>query len=77
MSLIGNPSEDEIIKAWQKSMKDILETKTIPEANIYQCGTYKMHSLDEAKEIAKDVLDRGIKVMNNDELKLDESLIRS
>jgi S-ribosylhomocysteine lyase len=77
MSLIGNPSEDEIIKAWQKSMKDILETKTIPEANIYQCGTYKMHSLDEAKEIAKDVLDRGIKVMNNDELKLDESLIKS
>ncbi len=39
MSLIGNPSEDEIIKAWQKSMKDILrDSRQFPRANIYQGG---------------------------------------
>jgi len=77
MSLLGSPSEQEVIKAWEESMKDVLNTTTIPEANKYQCGTYKMHSLDEAKEIAKNVLDRGIGVMDNEELKLDLSKINN
>jgi S-ribosylhomocysteine lyase len=34
-----------------------------------------MHSLEEAKEIAKKVLDRGIGVMDNEELKLDDALL--
>ena len=74
MSVIGSPSEEEVAKAWETSMKDILEVKSqedIPELNIYQCGTCKMHSLKDAKAIAKSVLDRGIGIMNNEELKLD------
>jgi len=77
MSLLGSPSEEEVTKAWEKSMQDVLKTNTIPEANKYQCGTYTMHSLDEAKEIAQNVLDRGIGVMDNDELKLDLSKINN
>jgi len=77
MSLLGNPSEEEVIKAWKKSMQDVLKTDTIPEANKYQCGTYTMHSLTEAKEIAQNVLDRGIGVMDNEELKLDLSKINN
>ncbi len=76
MSLLGSPSEEEVVKAWEESMKDVLETDTIPEANKYQCGTYTMHSLDEAKAIAQNVLDRGIGVMDNEELKLDLEEIR-
>jgi len=78
MSLLGNPKDEDVVKAWQESMKDVLNVKSqadIPELNIYQCGTYKMHSLDEAKEIAKGVLDRGIGIMNNEELKLDLSKV--
>ncbi len=78
MSLIGTPSEEEVAKAWEASMKDVLSVKSqsdIPELNEYQCGTYTMHSLDEAKEIAQRVLDRGIGVMNNEELKLDLSKV--
>ena len=78
MSLLGAPSEEEVAKAWEASMKDVLNVKSqsdIPELNEYQCGTYKMHSLDEAKEIAQRVLDRGIGVMNNEELKLDLSKV--
>jgi S-ribosylhomocysteine lyase len=59
-------------------MKDVLgvkEQKDIPELNIYQCGTYKMHSLEDAKEIASKVLERHIGVMDNDALTLDESMI--
>ena len=73
MSLIGTPSEKEVSKAWEESMKDILKVQNqsqIPELNIYQCGTCAMHSLDEAKEIAQKVLNSGISVMDNELLKL-------
>jgi len=78
MSLLGTPSEKEVGKAWEKAMKDILEVRRkrdIPELNVYQCGTYKMHSLKKAKKVAKMVLKKGVGVMNNEELKLDSSLI--
>lgn len=54
-------------------MEDILTLKSeeeIPELNIYQCGTACMHSLKEAQEIARTVLDRGISIMDNEALKL-------
>ena len=76
MSLIGTPSEEEVAKAWEASMKDVLAVKSqneIPELNEYQCGTYKMHSLEEAQKVAKKVLERGIGIMDNEALKLDLS----
>jgi len=76
MSLIGEPTQEEVAKAWERSMEDILKTTSIPEANIYQCGSYKMHSLDEAKEIAKEVLEKGVGVMDNEKLKLDLDKIK-
>lgn len=74
MSLLGQPKEKKVAKAWKKSMKDILKVKSkkdIPELNVYQCGTYKMHSLKDAKNIAKKVLKQGIGIMCNKEIKLD------
>ena len=79
MSLLGSPKPKKVAKAWKKSMKDVLKVKKqsdIPELNIYQCGTYKMHSLDEAKEVAQNVLDRGIGIMNNEELKLSKKILK-
>ncbi len=79
MSLLGTPSEELVADAWEASMKDVLEVKSqddIPELNIYQCGTYKMHSLDEAKEIASKVLQRDIDIMDNEALKLDLSKVQ-
>ena len=78
MSLLGAPSEERVAAAWEESMKDVLnvkEQKDIPELNIYQCGTYKMHSLDEAKDIAATILRKDIDIMDNDALMLDESKI--
>ncbi len=74
MSLIGNPKLKDIVKAWKNSMNDILHVKSqndIPELNIYQCGTCHMHSLQNAQRIAKNVLHKGIGIMDNDELKLE------
>lgn len=76
MSLLGTPEPKRVVDAWKASMNDILHVKSekdIPELNVYQCGTYKMHSLDEAHTIATNILNSGIGVMSNDELKLDTS----
>ncbi len=79
MSLLGTPKKKEVVKAWEKSMKDVLKVKSqkdIPELNIYQCGTYKMHSLDDAQDIAKDVLEKGIGTMSNKKLKLSKKILK-
>lgn len=79
MSVIGTPSEEEVVDAWEASMKDILEVKSqsdIPELNLYQCGTCAMHSLEDAKAIATEVLRRDIDIMDNEALKLDLSKVQ-
>ena len=80
MSLLGTPNEQIVADAWNKSMKDILKVKRqkdIPELNIYQCGTYKMHSLEGAKKVALYILDNKIGIMSNKELYLsDETLAK-
>lgn len=76
MSLVGNPNEERVVKAWENAMRDVLHVKSesdIPELNVYQCGTFKMHSLEEAHAIAASVLDQGIGIMDNASLKLDTS----
>lgn len=73
MSVIGMPSEREVANAWEASMEDILRVGSkaeIPELNKYQCGSYKLHSLKGAKEAAKEVLEKGVGVMDNETLKL-------
>lgn len=79
MSVIGSPSQDDIIQAWTESMRDVIKVKTqndIPELNKFQCGSYEMHSLDEAKNIAKNILDAQICIINNEDIKLDLDKIK-
>ena len=79
MSVLGQPSEKEVAKAMKKAMKDVLKVKRksdIPELNIYQCGTYKMHSLKNAKKIAKDILASKIGIMNNKKLFLSKEKMK-
>ncbi|MDN5107615.1 S-ribosylhomocysteine lyase [Aliarcobacter butzleri] len=80
MSLIGTPSEQEVAVAWKKAMEDVLKVEKqsdIPELNLYQCGTCAMHSLDEAKDIARDILKSQIGIMSNKELYLSEEKLKS
>ncbi|PHM29748.1 S-ribosylhomocysteine lyase [Xenorhabdus budapestensis] len=75
MSLIGAPAELRVAEAWKAAMADVLKVqdqKQIPELNIYQCGTYQMHSLQEAQDIARHILDADVRINQNDELALPE-----
>ena len=79
MSVIGTPKEKRVAKAWEEAMKDILKVKKksdIPELNVYQCGTFKMHSLKDAQKIAKFILKKGVGVMDNKKIKLTQSDLR-
>ncbi|HHS99471.1 MAG TPA: S-ribosylhomocysteine lyase, partial [Thiomicrospira sp.] len=49
----------------------------IPELNEYQCGTFIMHSLEEAKEIAQEIIDLGIGVNKNTDIALSEDTLKS
>ncbi|MCV5245352.1 S-ribosylhomocysteine lyase, partial [Escherichia coli] len=78
MSLIGTPSEQQVADAWLASMEDVLKVESqnkIPELKEYQCGTAAMHSLEEAQQIAKNILAAGVSVNKNDELALPESML--
>ncbi|PSV22351.1 MULTISPECIES: S-ribosylhomocysteine lyase [unclassified Photobacterium] len=79
MSLIGTPTEEVVAASWQAAMEDVLKVESqnqIPELNEYQCGTYDMHSLDEAKQIAQTILAQGISVNLNNELALPETMLQ-
>ena len=79
MSLLGTPKTKKVLKAWEKSMIDVLNVSKqsdIPELNIYQCGTFSMHSLEDAKNIAQEVLDQGIGTMSNKDLKLSKKKLK-
>jgi S-ribosylhomocysteine lyase len=79
MSVLGVPSEKKVAKAWKQSMEDVLKVKSkkdIPELNVYQCGTYTMHSLKNAKKIASDILSHKIGVMDNEKIKLSKKKLK-
>ena len=80
MSLLGSPKEEVVADAWKAAMEDVLNVakqEDIPELNIYQCGTCNMHSLEEAKDIAKDMVSHKIGVMSDEELYLSDDKLSS
>ncbi|CNI43759.1 S-ribosylhomocysteine lyase [Yersinia pekkanenii] len=73
MSLIGTPDEQRVADAWKAAMADVLnvtDQRKIPELNEYQCGTYHMHSLEEAQEIARHILERDVGINDSEKLAL-------
>ena len=79
MSVIGTPSAKKVAQATLKAMKDVLKVKSkkdISELNVYQCGTYKMHSLSDAKKTAQYVVDNGVGIMNNKDILLTKKQLK-
>lgn len=80
MSLIGKPEESLVVNAWMQAMHDVMNVKSqsqIPELNEYQCGTYTMHSLDEAKAIAEKIIQTGIGICHNQDIALTDEQLAS
>ena len=73
MSLIGDAQGDNVAKCFELAIKDIAsldDNAKIPAANEYQCGSCDLHSLSDAKAIAKEILDKGIVVVKNEDIAL-------
>ena len=56
-------------RQWKTWLK-VQDQNQIPELNVYQCGTYQMHSLQEAQDIARNILERDVRINSNEELAL-------
>lgn len=79
ISLVGAPGETRVAAAWEAAMQDVLSVRDqaqIPELNAYQCGTYAMHSLTEAQQIARNVLRCKVSVNKNQDLALNPDLLQ-
>lgn len=57
MSIFGVHTEEDIKEALVFGLRRIIGTTEIPGAKEEECGNYKDHSLDGAKEVAKKVLE--------------------
>jgi len=79
MSVLGTPNEKRVAVAVKCAMEDVLKVKNksqIPELNVYQCGTYKMHSLKQAKKTASYVVKNGVGIMDNKKLFLSKKKMK-
>lgn len=80
LTVLGKPAEQAVADALRSSLYSIIAVKDetgIPGYNRFQCGAWREHSLEEAKNIAKAVLSVGISFNNNEDLKLDDTLIKN
>jgi S-ribosylhomocysteine lyase len=53
-------SVDKVIQTLNYGLTKVIEAEEIPAANEIQCGNYRDHSLEGAKEYAKLVINRGV-----------------
>ncbi|MGL5822382.1 MAG: S-ribosylhomocysteine lyase [Sarcina sp.] len=60
MVTFGEVTVDETIEALNYALGEILKQEEIPAANETQCGSYKLHSLELAKEYSRRLLDEGV-----------------
>jgi S-ribosylhomocysteine lyase len=57
-SVLNNDSYEDVTEALEKTLKDVLEADEVPACNEVQCGWAANHSLEGAKQIARDMLDK-------------------
>lgn len=55
-SVMNNESYEEVLKAIEETLNDVLEADAVPACNPTQCGWAANHSLEGAKDIAKRML---------------------
>ena len=76
LSLLKKGKKSEAIASYIKALRKdrtilaLDDNAKIPAANEYQCGSCDLHSLSDAKAIAKEILDKGIVVVKNEDIAL-------
>ncbi|MGN1393221.1 MAG: S-ribosylhomocysteine lyase [Succinivibrionaceae bacterium] len=74
MSVIGKPSDVDVQQAFLNSCNEIANNNLrIPEANRYQCGSCEYHSIQEAIEIARVIVTKGVSINLNEDILLSDN----
>lgn len=55
--LFNEGRAEKICNTYESILKDVLNAREVPYANIAQCGNYKNHSVELAQKLARRVLD--------------------
>jgi S-ribosylhomocysteine lyase len=55
--LLNEGNAEKICDVYECILRDILEATEVPYANIHQCGHYENHSLEQAQDVARKVLE--------------------
>lgn len=58
LSLINHDNYDDVLNIIEKTLKDVLAATEVPACNEVQCGWAASHSLEGAKELAKEMLEK-------------------
>ena len=59
LTVWGTPGEDKVKDAVLKALAEVVKADEIPADNPIQCGNYRLHSLNRAKEYANEILTTG------------------
>ncbi len=59
LTVWGSPETDEIKETVIKTLKDVASSCEVPAINPIQCGNYRLHNPDLAREYAKRILEVG------------------
>ncbi|GAA0466585.1 S-ribosylhomocysteine lyase [Alkalibacillus silvisoli] len=58
LAVLNHDDYDEILETLEKTFQDVLAAEEVPACNEVQCGWAANHSLEGAKELAQEMLDR-------------------
>ncbi|SHG20788.1 S-ribosylhomocysteine lyase [Ornithinibacillus halophilus] len=58
LSILNNDDFDAVLTTLEKTLKDVIAADEVPACNEVQCGWAANHSLEGAKEIARDMLNK-------------------
>ncbi|HLR80748.1 MAG TPA: S-ribosylhomocysteine lyase [Bacillota bacterium] len=56
LTMMNHESYEDVLQLLEKTLTDVLEANEVPACNEVQCGWAKSHSLEGAKELAKNML---------------------
>lgn len=63
MAVIGDPDEQAVLGAFEAALKDTAaHGQSIPGVSELECGNYRDHDLEAARQHARDALSQGLKV---------------
>lgn len=56
LSIINETTDEKVMDVLEKTLKDVLEADEVPACNEVQCGWAANHSLEGAKQLAREML---------------------